>query len=95
MSCRFAQLCESPLNLGDDHLDRDGVVAAARDDHVGVTLGGLDELQMHRLHCRQILVEDFVERTSAFPRVAADASHEPDVRIGVDKHLDVAEVAHA
>ena len=56
------------LDLGDDHFDGDGVVAAARDDHVGVALGWLDELQMHRLNGREVLVEDFIERPAALRR---------------------------
>ena len=86
---------EPPLNLGDDHLDGDGVVAAARNDHVGVALGRLDELQMHRLHGREVLVEDFIERPAALGHVAANASNESDVGVGIDEDFDVAEVAHA
>jgi len=51
---------QSPLDLSDDHLDCDRVVAAAWHDDISVTLARLDELQMHRLHRGQILVDDFV-----------------------------------
>src|SRR6266542_114186 len=71
---------QSPLDLSEDHLDGDRVVSAARDDHVGVALAGLDELKMHRLHCRQVLIEHLFERTPAASRVALDSPDEPDVR---------------
>ena len=53
---------EAPLDLCDDHLDRHRVVAAARDDHVRVALAGFDELQVHRLHRVQVLLQHRLQR---------------------------------
>src|SRR5687768_15844604 len=88
-----ARCGHAPLDLGDDHLDRDLVVPSARDDDVRVPLARLDELQMHRLDGRHVLVENLVEWTSALRYVPANPPDETDVRIGVDEHFDVAEVA--
>jgi len=63
---------QSPLNLSDYHLDGDRVVSPARNDHISVTLARLDELEMHGLNGRQILLDDFVERPSAKAGVALD-----------------------
>ena len=86
-------VAQSLLDLRDDHLDRDCVVPAPRHNDVRVALARLDELQVHRLHGRQVLVDDFVEGPSAGAHVAADAANEPDVGIGVDEHFHVAELA--
>jgi len=86
---------QSPLNLSDDHLDGDRVVPAARNYHVGVTLARLYELKMHRLDGGQVLLDDFVERPPTNVGVALDPANEPDVRIRIDEHLDVAKIPHA
>jgi hypothetical protein len=83
------------LNLSHDHLDRDCVVPAAWDYHVGVALARLDKLEVHRLHRRKILLDYLVERAAAHARVALDAPNEPDVRVRVDKHLYIAQLPHA
>jgi hypothetical protein len=80
---------QSPLDLSDDHLDRDRVVSAARDDHVRVALARLDEFAMHRLNGREVLLDDLVEWPAANVGIALDAANEPDVRICVHEHLDV------
>jgi len=86
---------QSPLDLSDDHLDCDRVVAAARHDDIGVTLARLDELQMHWLHRGQILIDDFVERPAAVVGITLDATNETDVGIGIDEDLYIAQVADA
>ena len=50
---------------------------------------------MHRLNGREVLFEDFVERSAAFGHVAPNAANESDVGVGIDEHFDVAEVANA
>ena len=85
---------EPAPDVGDDHVDGDRVVAAARHDHVGIALARLDELQVHRLDGSEVLVEDFVERAAALGHVAANAADEADVGVGVDEDLHVAEIAH-
>src|SRR6185503_12238776 len=86
---------QSALNLSDDHLDRDRVVPATRHDDVRVALAGLDELEVHRLHRRQVLLDYFVERSSSIVGVALDATNQANVRIRVDEHLDVAQLSQA
>jgi hypothetical protein len=85
---------QSPLNLSDDHLDRDRVVSAARHYDIRVTLARLDEFAMHRLNGGQVLLDDFIECSPANVGIALDSSNEPDVRIRVDEYLDVAKIPH-
>jgi len=84
---------QAALDLSDDHFDRDRVVTSSRHDHVGVPLARLDELQMHRLHGREILLDHVVERASAYMRVALDAPDEPHIGLGIDEHLHIAQLA--
>src|SRR5690242_14319588 len=86
---------QSSLNFSDDHLDCDRVVAAARHDHVRVTLARLDELQMHRLHGREVLVDDLVERPAAIARVTLQTANQANVRICVDEYFDIAKLPYA
>jgi hypothetical protein len=86
---------EAALDLGDDHLGGHRVVPAARHDHVGVALARLDELQVHRPHGGQVLLEDLVERAPAVRHVAPQPAHEAHVGVGVDVDLHVAHLAHA
>src|SRR5207302_1242703 len=62
---------EPSLDLRDNHLDRDRVVAAPRHDHVRVALAGLDELQVHGAHRGEVLLEDLVDGAAALRDVAA------------------------
>jgi len=86
---------QSSLNLSDDHLDRDRVVPAARHDDVRVAFARLDELEVHRLHGRQILFDYLVQRTAAVVGVALDAANESNVGVGIDENLDVAQLANS
>jgi hypothetical protein len=80
---------EPTLDCSEDHLYGDGVLAAPREDDVGVSLTGLHELLVHRAHCCQILLQDFLQRPVTFGHVALDPSHEADVRVGIDEHLHI------
>jgi len=84
---------QAALDLSDDHFDRDRVVTSPRHDHVGVPLARLDELQMHRLHGREVLLYHVVERASAYMRVALDAPDEPHIGLSIDEHLHIAQLA--
>ena len=64
-----------------------------RDDDVGVALARLDELQVHRLHRVQVLVDHRVHRPAALGDVALQPPDEPRVVVGVDEHLDVHQLA--
>jgi hypothetical protein len=85
---------QSPLDLSDDHLDGDRIVSAPRHDDVGVAFAGLDELEVHRLHCRQVLFDNLIERAPAVPGVTLDPANETNVGVGIHKNLYVAQVAN-
>jgi hypothetical protein len=55
---------------------------------------GFHELQVHGLHCREILVENLRQRAAALGHVATDPSNQTDVRVRVHEHFHVAQVAH-
>jgi len=86
---------QSPLNLSDDHLDSDRIVSAPRHDNVSVPLARLDELEVHRLYRRQVLLDYLVERSSSFVGVALDATNEANVGIRVDEDFDITKVSQA
>lgn len=67
---------------------------ATRNDHIGVPLGRLDELEVHRLYGGQVLVEDLVQGAAPLGGVSPNAPDEADVGIGIDEHLHVTELAH-
>ena len=70
-------------------------MSAARDDDVGVALARLDELEVHRLHRGEILVEDFLERPAALDDIASQAANQADIGVGVDEHLHRKQLANA
>ena len=69
------------------------VFSPLRDDKVSITLGGLDELLMHRLENFQIAVDHHRDSTSAVDSVALDIANETLVGVGVNKNLQVHKVA--
>ena len=79
-------------NLRDDHRDRNLIVATARNDDVRVPLAGLDELEVHRLHRGQILIENLLERAIALDQIAPESSDQPNVGVRVDENLHVEQV---
>jgi len=86
---------KSPLNLSNDHLDGDRVVPTARHYDISVTLARLNELAMHRLNGRQVLLDDLIEWSAAIVGVALDSPYEPDVGVRIDEYLDVAKIPHS
>src|ERR1700741_510376 len=86
---------QSALNLSDYHLDSDCIVSAPGHDDVSVPLARLDELEVHRLHSRQVLLDYFVERSSSIVGVALDSADEANVGIRVDEDFDIAQVTQA
>ena len=75
--------------------DFDGllVVAALRDDEVGIALRGFDELLVHGLEDIAIAVENHLRGASPLYRVALDDADESLVGVGIDEYLQVHEVA--
>ena len=78
-----------PLDAVDDHLERDQVFAALRDDKIRIFLARLNIELVHGLDGGQILVNDGIDAASAFFHVAADAAAQAHVSIGVNKDADV------
>ena len=69
------------------------VVPAAGEDDVGVALGGLHELVVHRAHRGEVLLDHRVDGAAAQLQVALEAADEAHVGLGVDEDLQVEEVA--
>ena len=74
-------------------VDRHRVVAAERNDDVRVALARLDELEVHRLDRGLVLIDHRLHGAAALGHVALQATDEARVRIGVDEHLDVHQIA--
>jgi len=70
-------------------VERDTVVATFGHDQIRPPLARLDVLDVHRPHGRVVLIAHRLEAAAAMLEIAADAAHEPDVRIGVDEDLHV------
>src|SRR2546428_10315652 len=83
------QLRQQPLHSRDDRVERHLILAALRDDQVGVPLRRFDELLVHRTHRVQILLNHGFERAASRLNVAHEAAHETDVGGRIDKQLDV------
>lgn len=81
------------MNLLVEHIQRDLIIAALRNDDVGKFLARLHELLVHRLDRRQILRHDGLQRSAALVDVANDAADNAHIGVRIDENLDVAEVA--
>ncbi len=79
------------FDSADDEIESDGVEAALRDDEIGVSLGRLDELEMHGTDGLEPLIDDRLDGSAAFGEIAIQPADEADVRIGIDKELDIDE----
>ena len=71
-----------------DEIDANFVMLTLGNDHVGVLLGWLDELHVHGMDGRQVLLEDGFDGSSRFTDVSAQATNEALVRVGVDEDFD-------
>src|SRR6185369_9894989 len=83
------------MQLAENEVDSDQILAALGDDEVGPALGRLDELQMHRPHRRVILLAHRLKGAPALLDVAANSAKYAEVRVGVDEDLDVEQGSHA
>ena len=79
----------------EEEIDRNGVLATAGDDEVGVALAGFDKLLVHRLHGGEVLIEDLIKGPPADRHVAADPTNESRIGVRIDEDLDVEMVADA
>src|SRR5687767_3500494 len=89
-----ARIVDTLPDLRDDHLDRDRIVSASWNNDVCIAFARLDELQVHRLDSRQVLLDDLREGAAAGGHVALDPPDEADICVCVDEDLDVAQLAH-
>jgi len=62
-----------------DHLECHTILTPMRHDHVRTSLGRLDELQMHRSHCRPILTNDILQRSPTLPHVPPQSADEANI----------------
>ena len=69
------------------------VLSPLRNDEVGKTLRGFDELLVHGLEHLEVAVDDHLGRTSPFLRVTPHDANEPLVGVGIHENLQVHEVA--
>src|SRR5262245_25815079 len=77
------------LQLRNDEIQRDFVVSALGDQDVRPSFARLDELEVHGPHGPVVLLVDLFERSTARFHVAADATKDADVGVGVDEDLQV------
>ena len=71
----------------------DGVHPPFGNDDISVALGGLDEVTMHRLHRREVLLEHGVHITSTLLDITYEAASQAHVIIGINEDLDVHQFA--
>src|SRR5271169_2039538 len=84
---RAQQLAEAR----EEEVERDRVLAALGHDEVGITLGWLDELQVHGADGAFVLLDDAFHGPAPLGDVALEAADEPDVGVRVDVDLHVEE----
>lgn len=72
-----------------EHVDGYIIVAALRDDDVGVAFAGLNELLMHGLEHSLIALNDSLCGPAAFNDVAFDDADETIVGIGINEDLHI------
>ncbi len=91
--CSGASSCSKASRAGGYHLHRDGVQPAFGDDHIGIAFGRLDKLHVHGADGGEVLVDDHLGRPAALGDVALQAADEADVGVGIDKNLDIEQLA--
>ena len=84
---------EGGENVHAHHLYGALVVAAVRDDDVGILLCRFDELIVHRFEDVAIFRDQHFQRMSAFGDVALNDAQKAFVGLSVNKNLEVHEVA--
>ena len=77
------------LHPGDDRIESHLILAPFGDDQIGVALGGLDELLVHRADGGQILIDYRLQRAAACLDVTHQPADESDIGRGVHEQLDI------
>lgn len=75
---------EQGFNACDDHVEGYSVETAFRNDYVGISFRGFNELLMHRTHSVQILVDDRFHRAPSFGNVALQPADKTNIGVRVD-----------
>src|SRR5437867_9145742 len=60
-----------------------------RNNYVGMSLGRLDKLHMHRPNGNDVLFNDRLNRTSTFRDITPQSTNESDIVGCIDKDLDI------
>ena len=81
------------MDILNEQRECDGVHPPFGNDDISVALGGLDEVTMHGLHCREVLLEHRVHITPALLDITHEATSQAHVIIGINKDLDVHQFA--
>ena len=89
----FSSSLDHCLNFDNDHIDRDLVLSAARNDDIGPALAWFDELEVHRLHSRNVLMDDRVDQPASFDNISPQTTNEALVRVSVDVDFRINEIA--
>src|SRR5262249_43020532 len=86
---------QNRLYLAGHKIDADGVEPTLWNNDVGVALGRLYELKMHRAHGVGILLDHGLERPPALVNISIQPANEPNIGIGIDKDLQVHQSAQS
>lgn len=81
------------MDILNEQRECDGVHPPFGNDDISVALGGLDEVTMHGLHRREVLLEHRVHITSALLDITYKAASQAHVIIGINEDLDVHQFA--
>ena len=81
------------VDLGDQQVDGNQVVAAFGNDDVGIALAGFDELFMHRPYRIKILADDIVDFAASFLDIADQTADKAHIGIGINEDLDIEKAA--
>ena len=81
------------MDILNEQRECDGVHPPFGNDDISVALGGLDEVTMHGLHRREVLLEHRVHITSALLDITHEATSQAHIIIGINEDLDVHQFA--
>src|SRR5262249_55041730 len=78
-------LFQHAVNLCDDHIDRNFVVAASWNNNVRPPFAGLDEFEVHGLHGPRVLRDNLVQRSPPFKNVPPDPAEQAFIGVRIDE----------
>ena len=89
----YSLTVDDGANVLDEHRHSHRVETTLGDDDIGIAFRWLDKLLVHRLHRSGVLRDDRLHRSSSLTHIAQDASCQAHIGIGIDKDLDIQDVA--